>query len=300
MSRAHFQARPRGFTLLEMVVAITVASILIVFLTMFLSAPVNAYFAQGRRMDFVDTVERVSRHVRNDVADALPMSVRQAATGNFRVVDMILVQRTRAGDIARYRAAPPAGPQALTLGANDADGFSILGAYFPPGTPTTALPGQRRLVVARVGGNPYTNARVMSAPLTVSLASLAQDEELLTTSVPTNFLNGSRSNRVFITAQVPTVAYLCDLGTRTLTRYTGFPIEAIALHDTAVELNARSTGSDVIAENVTACTFRPVAPREVAGPPITVIRGLLSYQVELRNNGEITPVFGQVPLELGP
>jgi MSHA biogenesis protein MshO len=282
--------------MLELVVAITVASVVIVFLTMFLSAPVNAYFAQGRRADFVDTAERTSRLIRRDIEGALPDSVRQAATGNFRVFDMIAIERTRAGDIARYRVGPPADAQHLSINSADANGFAILGAYFPPGTPTTALPGQRRLIVGRSTSDPYTGVRFMTGPLTVSLASLGQDEELLTTSAAVNFQNASRSNRVFITAQVPTVAYMCDLGTRTLTRYTGFPIEAIALHNTTALLSGKSATSEVIADNVTACTFRPVAPRDGA----VVIRGILSYQITLTLDGETTLVFDQVPTELGP
>lgn len=286
---------PRGFTLVEMVVAITLCAIVMVFLTMFLTAPIETYFAQARRGQLSDDAARISRRIDADVRDALPTSVRQASNGTYRVLDMIAIERTLAGGIARYRTTT------LTINGPDTDGqLTILGTYLPAGSPLTALPDPRRLIVGQVASSPYSGTRFMTAPMQISLQSGAPGEETLTYSGVSNFQRASLSNRIFITARVPTVAFLCDLTQQTLTRYEGFPIEGIASHDTAAELQARSTASELIAQGINACTFRPVAPRVANGPPQSIIRGLVSYQITVMQDGELMRVFEQTPLEIGP
>jgi len=52
--------RSGGFSLIELIVAITVAGIIAAFIGMFLKTPTDAYFAQVHRADLTDSADSVS------------------------------------------------------------------------------------------------------------------------------------------------------------------------------------------------------------------------------------------------
>jgi MSHA biogenesis protein MshO len=281
------KAPHRGFTMVEMVVAITIGGIVIGFMAMFLTAPVTSYFAQTRRAQLVDGAESLSRHLTRDIKTALPTSVRQGVNGaNFRVIQMITLERTVDGVESSVRYDPAT----LTTGPGGDASINILGQYISDATAFDDFPAAR-VAIGAFNSNPY-GAGVLSAIGNVRVASTLPDSATVTFQASV-FTSQSPSNRLFMTSG--TVAYLCDIPARTLTRYDGFPIVAnIALHDTTAELNAASTASSVIARDVRACTF-------VITPPTAAIpRGQVSIRVTLNSNGELLHVFEQVPMELGP
>src|SRR5262245_28915815 len=96
--------RQRGFTLVEMVVAITVSAIVVGFMALFLVTPVQAYLAQERRVELKDSANNATRLFEDDVHRALPNSVRFVRNGSIVAVEMLNV-----AGVARYRAVGSAG-----------------------------------------------------------------------------------------------------------------------------------------------------------------------------------------------
>ena len=76
--------RQRGFTLLELIISVVISSILLAFMGVFVSGPVETYFAQSRRAALVDSADAGWAQMDRDIRNALPNSLRACATGRSR------------------------------------------------------------------------------------------------------------------------------------------------------------------------------------------------------------------------
>lgn len=70
-----------GFTLVELVVAITVSAVIVGFVALFIATPMQAYFAQARRAELVSEAEVALRSIANDLQNATPANVNVIAGG---------------------------------------------------------------------------------------------------------------------------------------------------------------------------------------------------------------------------
>ncbi|MGH8186685.1 MAG: PilW family protein [Steroidobacteraceae bacterium] len=225
------RARLRGFSLVEMVVALTIAGIVVGFAASLLVIPVQAYMTQSRRAELSGSAEAAARWISQDVHGALPNSVRAANVGPSNVVlEMIDVQAVRI-----YRHA---GGEGDILDFTIADTqFDVLGA---PGVASTYAVVNNQGVAGR---DAYALSDVIAQlnivdPLsqTVPLAAAFQ------------FVGGPSANRrAFFVSDV--TRYDCDLNSGTLRRYMNLPLTQ----------NIAAVGAPftVIARDVTACRFVP-------------------------------------------
>jgi prepilin-type N-terminal cleavage/methylation domain-containing protein len=95
--------KARGFTIIELVIAITISAIVLVFAAMFIGAPLGAYEAQSRRAELVGDASAAWPRIERDLRAALPNSLRARRNGNFVVLEMLAVE-----GVARYMAPPSA------------------------------------------------------------------------------------------------------------------------------------------------------------------------------------------------
>lgn len=242
-------ARQSGFTLIELVVALTISAIVVGFVAMFVSVPVQAHFAQARRSELAASAEAVTQWMSQDVRRALPNSVRTGMVGARPFVEII----SFAG-IAIYR------DDTLDIAVPD-DQFDVV--EFPAASTTHVVVNNRGVA----GQNAYALANVI-APATVNtLASTI----VLTPAF--RFAAQSLRRRVFLVSPATAVIrYECDMAARTLRRYDGLAVAPI----TAVPAG---TPSRLIASDVTACTFTPPPPLLPAANPEH--GGLLLIQVTI-------------------
>jgi MSHA biogenesis protein MshO len=281
-------ARNRGFTLVEMVVAIAVASIVVGFMALFLVTPVTAYLAQERRTDLADSGNSARRMLESDIRNALPDSVRVVSVSGSVALELLAVS-----DVARYRASPSSGNplKDLSLGAPDGQ-FALLGQFVnrPLGTDCNSY-----LVIGYPsGGDAYALSNVITAPGTcITLSALdATGEQPVSLNPAATFpATGSPSERVFYVTGP--VSYVCTPAAGTLTRFEGYAISSDqSTHATDAELlNAGASGA-LVAKDVTACTFA-YTPSNAHGP-------LAQLQITLARDGETVQVFEQVQVENRP
>ena len=256
--RAAMNAR-RGFTLIEMVVAIIILGVIGATFGLFIVPAINANQSVERRAALVDSAELALRRMARDIRIALPNSLRVSyVAGTGFAIEMIPTV-----DGGRYCLSGDANcagaSQLLAIGSSDTD-FDILGCFhnalFTGAIfPTTAF----RLVVGDSTGAVYsasgTNAVVTPASTSITLSTVngggagsgacgassgasTSYRHHLALSAGQTFPSGSSRRRVFV-IQTP-VTYICNKGAGTLVRYYNYSISATAPTPTSPPAGASS------------------------------------------------------------
>ncbi|PHV29027.1 prepilin-type cleavage/methylation domain-containing protein [Janthinobacterium sp. BJB426] len=249
----NIKRRPRGFTLVEMVIVIVITGIIGAMVAVFIRVPVQGYMDVAARAVLADAADTAARRLTRDVRLALPNSVRVSNDGLF--LELLLTKTggrylsdsdaAAPGNVLSFDTPPDPGlplnftvvgaMPANALGARQAisvgDQIVVynLGAEYAPNNAyaCSAANGCNRAAVTGVSGGVVT---LGSYPFTTAPAPLP-----------------SPSNR-FQVVSTP-VTYACDLGTGTLTRYAGYAIQAT--QPVAAELK----NGALLARQVTGCAF---------------------------------------------
>ena len=235
--------KSRGFTLVELVVAITISSIVVVFAAMFIGAPVSAYQMQSRRATLVADTSSAWPRMETDLRAALPNSLRWRRNGSYVVIEMLSVV-----DVARYMTAPAA----MFNTAGTFRGITV------PMTTTSYYLSVGNLGTA--GANAYAlSGSITPAGATIQLAAGASAGEAALTVNPAPVfsaaaLAASPKHRIFLVSGP--VSYLCDETLGTLRRYAGYPIALNQTSfDTPAEFAAAGATGALIAQGLTTCNF---------------------------------------------
>jgi MSHA biogenesis protein MshO len=251
-----------GFTLIEVVVAMTIGAIVIGFAALMVTAPVNSYLDQSGRAELTDTLDTATRLLDEDLRRALPNSVSIRNAGNRSIVEMLIVDQ-----VAFYQEAALTDiNRELSFGAAGDQFFSAFGSLAGP------LDASRRLVVSNMGRgtsnyNAYSaNGTVGSMlPTTRSVTiSSGTGEDRLQLSSAFRFADPAQAddvrplrppvqrNRMFVVTGA--VTYICNTAanTRALRRYRDYGIRP---NIATSEASLAAGTSTLVAENVTACQF---------------------------------------------
>jgi MSHA biogenesis protein MshO len=280
----------RGFTLVELVVVITIAAIVAVFMVFFLGTPVDAYFAQSSRAGLVDSADRILRSLSADVPMALPNSLRQSGGGGVLALELLATT-----GVARYYGTgdksylPPAQEalEELSIGQPDTDFYTLElfgaanGSYLA--IDNQGLPGA------------YAFGGVMT-PLppqfTITAVGATVEDHVHFAGAGFNFTNASPTNSVFLVSGP--VSYLCDTNAQTVQRYTGYAISA-AQPATDAQLMAAGATRSLVAQSVAACTVT------IVPAPVSALYGQLAIvEVTLTSNGETLQMFDEIATESVP
>jgi MSHA biogenesis protein MshO len=283
----------RGFTLVELVVAITIAAIIVGFVGMFMATPLDVYLSQERQADLVDSAENIVRSFDRDVSSALPNSLRITPNGRVYAVEMI----TTAGS-ARYwvMGETTSGPgRELDFGSADTQ-FATDGTFDAPAY--ALAPTVRRLVINNQlspGPSVYDLNSTVVTPAGTSIGITTVAGESNVTMAPGFAFPAGPSPTSTVYVMSETVAYLCDESTGKVTRYAGYTLAANpAARDSAPKLLAASPQTvSLVGRFVTTCRFAWTDGTANHG-------GLLSLELTLGNGGGSLPLFHQVAVRGTP
>ena len=290
----------RGFTLIEMIISLTLLGILATAAIPMLRIPMTAYMESSSRARLASALDVVNSKLTLDFSAALPNSVRITQVDTRYLIEYLEVRaqgryRARAsGNPTQTCPATPScggSPDALEFGA--APGctescFVTLG----PLVGSAVVPGSDSVVVNPTRtdgqtGDPY----VSDGPGVSAIRSTLLTDTLISTA---NFDNGRKLTlspqafplppivpiiKRFYVVSTP-VTYECDPATGRLTKYWNYGIAAT--QPTAFA----GVQSAPLATNLTACTMA----LESAG--ISGRGGLLTLQISLSETipGETVPV----------
>jgi MSHA biogenesis protein MshO len=228
--------RCRGFTVVELVISMVLATLVAGFVAMMIGTPVDAFLAQSRRAELSDSAETAMRLIGDDVRRALPDSVRSATVGGSAVLEMIDVVA-----VANYRP-PPTTAEPLNINADD-NLFDAVVAVNPTGPIRRLVVGHRK----QDGSDAYapTNASGVITPDTTTVNLNGTGTQVSLTSM-FRFTTGSPTHRAYLTGDV--TRYECNNATGELRRSRGSAIAAAPANVVAPY--------DVIARDVAGCSFQ--------------------------------------------
>jgi MSHA biogenesis protein MshO len=284
-------APTRGFTLIELVIAISLAGIVVTFAAMFIIVPVKSYQSQARRAELVDSADAVLRLVGRDVRAALPNSIRVTTNGSVVALEML-----SAVDAVRYRDSGATADPTQELDFSSPDGsFASLSQFDGITRPFTTTTSYLSIYNVGVpGADAYSLSNVITpAGTTITIDNSATaGEDLITMSPAFRFAYGSPGHRVYLVSGP--VTYLCDQTANTIRRYSGYSIAANqSSRDSAGELNAAGATSSAVANNITACQFDYT-------PGTAQRAGLVTLRITINKAGESIWLVHQVHVENAP
>lgn len=236
--------KQRGFTLLEIVVAITIASIVVGFAGMFMVAPVDAFEAQSDRSAMVGELEAAWPRMRDDLRSSLPNSIRWSRNGRYVAVEMLAVQ-----GVSRY-VTPMGSP--FTAAGNYAAADNTVGLFTHLNRNVVNETGYYVSVNNR--GDAGRNAYALSGSMTavrprIDYVTAANGEGQVTIQPAPNLTAGdSPRRRVYLVSEP--VTYLCDEAQGTLRRYSGYAISPAVRNAP----NQFGGAGELIARSISRCT----------------------------------------------
>lgn len=256
-----------GFTLLELIVVITITAIIAAVVAVFIRAPVDSYVDSARRAALSDTADTALRRMARDLRLALPNSVRVSGSA----VEFL---QTRTG--GRYRAEGDGGatPADVLDFATADTAFDVLGTLS-----NTPVAGDLVVVynLGISGSDAYADDNTAQVTgVTGSTISIAAKR----------FPYESPASRFHVVSGP--VSYVCSgaglvngNGTGTLRLHWGYAKTA------AQNVPPAGGGSALLAQHVSACGF-------VYQQGVTARSGLVSMQLQITEGGESVSLYHEV------
>jgi MSHA biogenesis protein MshO len=267
----------RGFTLIEMILVITLMGIVGVLISLMASNQMDRYMTSSRRAFLVSAAGAALVLLERDLHSALPNSVR-VTTGNTLEFVPVL-------QVARYRA---------TLDPSDATSdlldFTLSDTQFQVLGQLETMPAGARAVinhrgVVQDGRYIYRDAAADGSHV-ISGAVTIQDRptgDLVVLGGGHRFAEASVGKRVYFVER--SVVYLCDSDTRSLMRYRDVPLTETPMVTGAQLIAAGAVASKALG-NVESCSISYQNSAEQAG--------LVTISLQLEDAGESVQLLHQV------
>jgi MSHA biogenesis protein MshO len=223
----------RGFTLVELIVVITVTGILAAGAALFIRNPTQAYFDTESYANLTDRADTALRRMAREVHNALPNSVRVTTNGADTLLEFIPVKTA-----GRYRAdvgvSGVDNPLDFSL---NADTFDVLGNAIN-------ISAGDRLVIYNLGtsgADAYEGSNIRPLLTSGNLNTLSFNGGAFPLASP--------SSRFYVVSTA--VTFACDMTNHQLLMYGGYAIQS-AQPASISALNSLASPRQ-LAANVTTC-----------------------------------------------
>jgi len=311
--------RNKGFTLVELIVVISLSGIVLAVLGNLIAQPIIAYVRVATRAQLVEAADQALRRLARDIQSSVPNSLRKSTNGSVISLEMLNIVEGM-----RYRVLPsPGGTQpALSFTTAGTSTFDTVQPFQYALSNATCQSNACRLVIYNTGAttngstdNPSPGANVYSTsagpacatPGTTSCFPPPGSYTITPTSTTVTLSNGGTGGEGQVVLSSPIqfaipspkqrlyvsdtpVMYICSPSASggTLTRYWGYPI-------TQVQQTSAPTGSSnsQLAQFVTACSMTYQAGT-------TARNGNIIMSLTLSNAGETITLMRQVEVSNVP
>ena len=272
------EARHRGFTLLEAIIAIVITGIVAGMISSFMVLPIHAYLDSMRRAGMTDTADTALRRIAFELRGTVPNSLRVDASQQF-------LEYVPASDGGRYRSQlSSAGTEDILDSTSDTDTlFDVMGPE------VSGAAGDHVVIfnTGQVGLDIYVglNRRVLAG----AAGAQVSFTHILTTPFPPF---ESPNQRFQIVPASGPVSFACEgmatvngNGQGTLKRYTGYGFNGTQ------PTSGLGTGT-LLADNLSDCRFDYAA--------ISASNGLLILQLSITRDSESVTLHHQVHVDNTP
>lgn len=281
--------RPRGFTLIELIMVIVMLGIVGGMVAVFMRGPIDAYLASGRRANLTDVADTTVRRMARDLRTALPNSIRPIP--NVPANQCFEFIPTKTGGRYRTEDIVAGDDSSLNFAAADTT-FNMLGD-------NNALPAEQRITAGDIvvvynlgipGASAYANNNTAVVAAAPAIAVAGAPPETTIPIPATLFPLASGGNRFHVVpAAEPVVGYVCP-GDGTLRRYVrALPYAAPAACPNAAAVAA----SPRLASGVVSCSF-------VIAPPDLQRNALVSLSLQISEGGETVSLQSEVHVNNTP
>lgn len=239
--------KSRGFTLVELIIVITITGILAAAVTVFLKPAIDSYMDARRRADLTDIADTALRRVAMDIRRAVPNSIRSVSASCFQLVPTIAGGRYRmASDTVNDTPAPlPCTPSATCSAPLDitqpVTRFDVL-------SPMSMIPanGDWVVIANQTAGDVY--AGTSRAQINAAVSTPRAGDGLHRISITSKqFSSGYDGGRFVVVPNAEQTVFYSCVGQTLYRTSAGFG----ANQATAC---AATTGA-VVATDVAGCTF---------------------------------------------
>lgn len=267
----NFPAAERGFTLVEMIIAIVITGILVGIVGMFGRRQIDSYIDVSNRAELSDAADTALRRIARDLQAALPNSVRQDATGNF--LEFVPIR-----DAGRYRAELGGGASddPLDFTSSSDNSFDVFGP------PVTINAGDQLVIfnLGQTGSDVHagTSRRAATAGSNLSKVTFAP--------AGTQFPLASPQNRFQVVGGP--VTYECA-GNKVIRHwcYDFFASQPVVFGALPKHAACTAEQSATLVADVSSCNFSYT-------PAVLQRNGLVVLRLTLTRNGESVNLLHQV------
>ncbi|KAF7597829.1 MAG: type II secretory pathway pseudopilin PulG [Candidatus Dactylopiibacterium carminicum] len=249
MPRMHRDFSARGFTLIEMVVVVTITALLVPIVAVFIPRPMQGLVDTAGRVALADAADTAVRRLQRDIQRALPNSLRAQQSSGVWFIEYLPVEAA-----GRYCTATDCGAFPLDT-VNAQTQLSYAGQALP------TLPANSAVVIYNLG---VAGSDAWAGDNLATLASASTGQVSFSTAK--RFPFASPGNRFHVVSGP--VSYACGNGT--LTRIWGYARQAT--QPVAVPAGASTA---LLATQVSACNVS-LANNSIDQNGLLVIRLTLS------------------------
>ena len=280
----------KGFTLIELIIVITLTGIVAVFISTITGNQMAAYVDVSARANLVNLAESSLRRMGRDLHNAVPNSVRVSANA-IEFVPII--------SAGRYRSAPSA------LASSDHLDFSTSDASFQVmGNLTQPALGSRLVIynfswvdgsgpVAGVNLFGSASAGVLSPAGSHVISPVGNEisitdngvNDLVTLDSAFQFAFNSPSKRFYVVNGA--ASFICDASAGEIRRYAGYGIQSTQPTNGAAAPLSGASSSALLVDHVEACTLS-------YSPGTSQRKGIVTIILTLLDNGERVRLVHQV------
>lgn len=273
-----------GFTLVELIIVITLTGIVSVLATSMLSNQMQGYIDTVRRASLVSKADAAIKMMARDFHNAVPYSVRSSGTA----IEWVPIR-----DYGRYRKFP-------TAGSGDILDFSAADSQFDVFGSMPAMSAGNQLVIANTntassGFNIYqSNSDGSLLPagshvITSAGITPVSSGATVTLSAPFQFSQDSIASRFYVISGA--ASYVCNTITGELTRHTGYALQST--QPTSATLAPLSTSSSaLLVDTVSSCSF--------GYSSVDATHGIVTVNLQLTDAGETISLVRFIHVENRP
>lgn len=267
----------QGFTLVELVIVITLIGVVATFGSLLLSRVVGSTLTGAQRTELASAADAGARRIARELQAALPNSIRVTTGSGTAFIEFVPVL-----DAGRYRRDVSTSGSGDPLDfENPADAsFDVLGS------PASAS-GSVWLVINNLG---FSGADVYAGSNRRGSVTLSGGGSSIQFAATGAFpAGGSTSSRFFLVGAPVTLA--CDVATGRWRRFSGYAFQASQPTDASAAPLASAT-SAVLIEGISACAVSYTQPQANLG--------VVGLQIQVTQSGDTVRLVHQVAVDNTP